>query len=271
MSELVKLDQSRLHDYSILLQSVFQKNYFSKEYLKWQYFDNPLGPAVGFDYVFNGSVVAHYACIPISISGSDSQYLLSLNTATRPDFQGKGLFKKLANCTYEYASTEFQGVLGVANSQSFPGFIRSLGFQHIGNLDLRWGSLNRGSVMAQAVDYSDSILRWRLDSPRGGFSSSLTEGGTLVKRRLNPFLPPLSVLLAPASEDSLQEKQEILKFPRNGLTLDWNKHLPSLKGITLPERFKPSPLNLIFQDFQDSSRSSFSPVSTFTFLDFDAF
>jgi hypothetical protein len=268
--EIERISLSRLDQYAFLLRSVFQKKFLTPEYLQWQYIDNPCGSAVGFDAISEGMVVAHYACIPIQIGMKSQPFLLSLNTATTPRFQGQGLFKRLALSTYEDSSKRFQGVIGVANQNSFPGFIRSLGFHHLGNLDLRLGQLSRPETELDEVRYSSEYLSWRTSSPRGGFSTLKLDHGSIVKRKVSRFLPKLETYV-PGDDlhkgvDDLREVQG-----RVALTLDWTSSKVWKRGILLPERLKPSPLHLIYRDLAHRSQTSDSPLTRFTFLDFDAF
>ena len=69
---------------------------FSREYIDWLYSCNPDGKVVGFDARDGDRLAAHYVCIPARAQVGDEEVrvLLSLNTATHPDYQGKGLFRR---------------------------------------------------------------------------------------------------------------------------------------------------------------------------------
>ena len=98
---------------------------FSFEYIKWQYMDNPNGQVVSYNaFDENNNLAAHYAAIPIKMSFGNEIVpgLLSLNTATHPNHQGKKLFTKLATLTYEKAyDMGYKFVIGVANANSTHG------------------------------------------------------------------------------------------------------------------------------------------------------
>ena len=55
---------------------------------------NPDGYAIGFNAWSGSTLVGQYACIPsrIQIQGSIARAMLSLNTATHPEYEGKGIF-----------------------------------------------------------------------------------------------------------------------------------------------------------------------------------
>ena len=115
----------------------------SVDYLKWLYVDNPEGEVVGFNAIEGDRLAAHYVCVPmrVNIHGASMRVLLSLNTATHPDFQGQGLFTKLAERTYEAGTTDgFHAVYGVANANSTPGFLRKLAFDLISPLESKMGT-----------------------------------------------------------------------------------------------------------------------------------
>jgi GNAT superfamily N-acetyltransferase len=105
-----RCDESKLQDYADLLANSFIDFQPSVEYLDWLYFQNPRGSVFGFDAYDGDLLVAHYACIPIKINAFRQNSLLSLNTATHPDYQGRGLFRLLANKTFESAAETFANV-----------------------------------------------------------------------------------------------------------------------------------------------------------------
>ena len=107
------------------------KHVFSSSTFQHWYLDNPNGRVVSFNAFFEDIIVAHYALIPVQmkIDGNVVDGLLSMATVTDPNHQGKGLFKKLARHTYEYATTiGYKFVIGVANANSYPGFIKYFNF-----------------------------------------------------------------------------------------------------------------------------------------------
>ena len=86
---------SALEGYSRLLSQVFGAGpRFTGAALAWRYGANPLGQVVGTDAFVGDDLAAHYATCPapISVGGRGVKALLSLNTATHPDHQGRGLF-----------------------------------------------------------------------------------------------------------------------------------------------------------------------------------
>ena len=163
--------------YSELLSGSFPtaRNRFTVAYLRWLYFGNPAGNAVGYDAWDGNVLAAHYVCVPLTIllRGKTVLALLSLNTATHPNYQGKGLFTKLAERTYEKAiGTGFACVVGIANSNSTPGFLRKLGFDLVVPLAAKIGlgefksgwEHNLANIEFMHL-WTDASLQWRSNNP----------------------------------------------------------------------------------------------------------
>jgi len=105
-------------------------------FFDWQYRRNPEGRAVISCAVGpGGMIVAQYATIPIPLRFKGTRIVgsLSLNTATHPDYRRLGLFTKTAMAVYE--QLQRQGIaytLGFPNENSYPGFVKKLGFADLG-------------------------------------------------------------------------------------------------------------------------------------------
>jgi GNAT superfamily N-acetyltransferase len=250
-----------ISDYEELLTRVFQKEHLTREYLDWLYFQNPNGAAVGYDAFCGKTLIGHYVCIPISIDTYEKPALLSLNTVVDPKYQGKGLFKLLAEMTFKSAKGEYSCVIGVANKKSFRGFIRHLGFEHLGDLDLRFGNLGR-ATLGQRI-YSSSELQWRSRNPVGRLRLRALPNvsRTLVSRKFRGFarISALVKTNGPESQSSISPDKFAI-----GLTLDWRRGKSPI--LFLPKRFKPSPLHLIFKPLADDD----CKISSWSFPDFDA-
>ena len=132
-----------------LMELVFGKGRLtSEEFFDWQYKKNPAGRAVIVCcQSSDGTLAAVYSVIPLPlvIDGGRTQGSLSLNTATHPAFQRRGLFVKAAEMVYAHLAEIGIGLtIGFPNHLSYPGFIKRLGFADVGRartfrhvLDLR--------------------------------------------------------------------------------------------------------------------------------------
>jgi hypothetical protein len=113
----------------------------NKVYLEWQYLKNPLGKPFLFTSRESKSneLAGQYLVVPLNFTVGNEiiKGSLSLNTLTRPKFQGKGLFTKMAKATYEDCmSNNAYLTIGFPNPQSYPGFVRKLDFEHLGDIPL---------------------------------------------------------------------------------------------------------------------------------------
>jgi len=272
------LDDVEICSVNTLLNEVFPKAGFTEALLQWQYTQNPEGQAVGFNaYAEDGKLVAHYATMPVTarLFGHEERGLLSLNTATHPSQTGKGLFTQLAKATYDRAATTgFGFVVGVANAVSTHGFVNKLDFQFVGPLRAMVGIGSPALGTDCALDFerlwSPSTLIWRLQHPakeygrlEHGNQSSITASTGF------PFITAVLGRFESALLRAQQERRPVALQLHIGLNpaVDWTKSL----YVNVPQRLRPSPLNLIFLDLTGRERRIDLERVLFRALDFDAY
>lgn len=255
--ERVVNDAQRLRGEAQLLATVFPAtSRYTSEYLRWQYFANPDGDIVGFDAYDGDRLAAHYVVQPLeaSLFGRRAKGVLSLNTATHPQHQGRGLFVRLASATYELArELGYEFVVGVANANSTPGFIKRLSFQFVAPLEAQIGIGAMDSSSLDAPDFervwSDDARHWRLTSPTAQYRLSR---GRLFSRTHLPFVQMQLATSAWPAERTTATAMPALMTAWIGLnpTRRW-------KGVALPvpRRMRPSPLNFIFRDLTGAART----------------
>ncbi|VVE01987.1 hypothetical protein PHO31112_02182 [Pandoraea horticolens] len=252
------------------------------EFLKWLYFENPEGHVVGFDAFDGDRLIAHYACIPttIRLRGDVVRALLSLNTATHPDFQGKGLFSKLADMTYRHAADlGFDCVYGVANANSTPGFVRKLGFHLVQPLDARIGFGTIGidfSAVARDAEFERAwkpeALSWRQANPINPIRSwrqhdRLRFEAKAAGRWVSAIaeLPEAGVQAKDSEPPGIQSPARVFL----GLVPDGACAFRTYWQI--PARWRPSPLNFIYRSLtKDGDQVSCGKIQ-FSFMDFDGY
>lgn len=266
-------DDKRLVAEANLLADVFPgSDRYNYDYLKWQYFKNPDGPIVGFDAYNAGTIAAHYVALPIDavVFNKPSKGLLSLNTATRPEHQGKGLFSRLASETYNLArDLGYEFVVGVANANSTPGFVRKLGFQLVAPLD---ASVGFGVVKARPISdvafqrrWSTTSHAWRLANPAGKYFCSK---GLIFSRTHNRFIR-MQLTLSNSDADSTRNDSGVP--PVNAwIGLHPRSYWQGL-AIPVPRRIRPSPLNFIFLDLTGKARKLDPRAVIVDALAFDAY
>lgn len=276
-------EASALDAYAGLFRACFPSaTHLDRRYLQWLYADNPAGPVVGMDAWDGGRLAAHYVCVPAAArwQGRDCRVLLSLNTATHPEYQGKGLFTRLAERTYaEGAQRGFSAVYGVANANSTPGFVRKLGFGLVGALDARVG-VGRIDRMAPADRQRESdfhrlwtaeALHWRCANPARPYRVARLSAEALGVSAATGWFG----LRAWAELPSVADPSASGNPPRT-LRL----HLGLRPGraassagtwVDIPRRLRASPLNLIFRSLEDGHLPPDPRAVFFGVLDFDAF
>ena len=273
------VDKGSIEGYSYLLSKVFNNpKLFNNEYLKWQYADNPDGPIVGFNAFSGDSLAAHYVTQPMQavIDGQKKKGLLSLNTATHPDHQGKGLFVKLADRTYQYAADNgYDFVIGVANQNSVHGFTKKLGFQLVGQLHALLGMGNLPfsddlSGFSYSRYWTPEALAWRLTNPNVNYGVSI--GHNIVISSATAY-PAIAATLGVFKGSGYNVSPQKAPFSLLNLWIGANKDITSETNLyfNIPNRLRPAPLYLIFKSLKDNiSPLNFDDVY-FQALDFDAY
>lgn len=263
----------RIATYAALLSAVFPGTHrFDPSYLHWQYVENPDGEVVGFDALSGDELAAHYVTIPVSAvyKGEMIKGVLSLNTATHPNHQGKGLFTRLASQTYDLAqSLGYKFVIGVANQNSTPGFLRKLGFDLVSPLDVRFGL---GAPSDSEIEpefqrhWSAEAFAWRLSNPSTTYrvrnSRIFADSGHLGIRMLLASRP---IAEARGEQDGFFATHPVTAWVGLKPAFAWEG-----LGFPLPGALRPSPLNFIFKSLSDLPCPS-ADRTLFEAIDFDAY
>ncbi|KQQ33672.1 GNAT family acetyltransferase [Duganella sp. Leaf126] len=289
----IRTDDDALAGYARLLAACFPgTRKFTGPYLQWLYRDNPDGAALGFDAWDGDQLAAHYVCIAaravIDGAAVPVPVLLSLNTATHPAYQGRGLFTRLAALTYAAgAGRGCHGVYGVANAHSTPGFVRKLGFQLVRPLEARIGCGRLPPRAPGALSFvrhwDQASLAWRAACP----------GKPLDVRRCGPVwqfrAPALPLVHAYAELAASPEPDWSLpgvggaRWGAAPLRLFLGLRPAAGSGgavgvhgvygayLRIPQRLRPSPLNLIYLPLAEGSVRLAPEAIDFSFLDFDAY
>jgi GNAT superfamily N-acetyltransferase len=276
----VRCDEAAYADYVRLFADCFPGvDKFKRDYIDWLYSCNPDGKVVGFDARDGDRLAAHYVCIPARarVGNEEVPVLLSLNTATHPDYQGKGLFTKLAELTYAAgAKLGYDAVYGVANANSTPGFTRKLGFQLVGPLQASVGigplgiefASNSSSLQFRRF-WSEQALAWRCASPVNPIGVQTGQGRSTL---LAPV--PGSPLKAAADIDTavsdVKKTSSIspLRLFLGQVPAAWQRRA---FYVDIPKRLRPSPLNLIYRSLTGRVKTIDPDAVFLGFIDFDAY
>ncbi|MFT5486606.1 MAG: GNAT superfamily N-acetyltransferase [Paracoccaceae bacterium] len=109
----------------------------NRSYDHWRFFAGPYGNCPSVIAMDGARAVAFYTVWPVKlklgneiVSGAQS-----MDTMTHPDYRGRGLFIKLAMACYEIcAERGYEALYGFPNSNSYPGFLRRLNWDHTGDI-----------------------------------------------------------------------------------------------------------------------------------------
>jgi hypothetical protein len=233
---------------------------------------------VGADAWDGDRLAAHYVTCPLvaRIDGQVVRGLLSLNTATHPDYQGQGLFTRLAQAAYDQGAEAGYGfVVGVANANSTPGFLRKLAFQDVARLQA--GLLARAprAFASRPIQYEGAwrpdLLAWRLANPEGRYATARRGKllGVWAKTHL-PFVRCGAFLMDPGTDVGTSGAPPLAATLFIGLEprLDLARH----GFLPIPERMRPSPLNLIWRPLAPGAPMTLNlGAVAFNFLDFDPY
>jgi len=292
-----------------LLAEVFPHSHIANvDYLRWLYEESPFGPVVESNLDDDRGRVGHYALVPIALArdGVDYPAALSLNTAVHERGRGGGVFVELGERTVaKAAEMGLESVVGVANANSTPGFVRRLGFElltplparmvtplpgtsaGIHSAEVRYGSggwelgPEDDAVLSvprrgEARRWTAQTLAWRLRRPRAGYAVHRGPGllaFTCLERRAGLRIAVLLKVFA-AAPLSGGECRALVRAACRHHRAPFALHaglndLVDFGGIAVPRRLRTSPLNLIYRSLVTPPREA--SIVRFEFLDFDAY
>jgi hypothetical protein len=279
------------------------------EYLEWLYEQSPFGGVIETNLDDQLGRAGHYALVPMTLSrdGTNLDAALSLNTAVHERARGGGAFVRLASETIEQARRRgVRAVIGVANANSTPGFIRRLDFELVqplpanvlvptpgptGDIRSAWASpdaFSPGGLVAgtealldapaagEARRWTIETLRWRLARPGSKYAVHRSDGILAVSCCDERHGIRVAVLLKVFADKAMSaaNRRAIVRavcwFHRAPVALHVGlNHRAYFSGVPLPKRMRESPLNLIFRRLEDVTRPA--SIVNFEFLDFDAY
>ena len=229
---------------------------FTEETFQFWYQDNPNGRVVSFNAFWGEEMVAHYALIPMkmSISGRVASGLLSMATVTHPQHRGKGLFKMLAKQSYGFAADQgYEFVVGVANANSYPGFIKYFDFQDVGQLEVMLGFSRKVQPESEKmfkVFWDAESLAWRLGRKGRYCKKDAVAYGTksVWKFKKAPLIHTFMGCLDPEMMNRLSLPEANMVVRPLNLYVGMGSNARELGYRPVPKFIKHSPFHLIFLD-----------------------
>lgn len=113
---------------------------YSRDFFAWKHQDNPFGSSPGLVAVHEGRVVGVRLFLRwrLEAAGEPVLAVRAVDTATDPQFQGRGIFRRLTLELLEQldAAGEAHLVFNTPNTNSRPGYLK-MGWQPVGTLPVR--------------------------------------------------------------------------------------------------------------------------------------
>jgi predicted N-acetyltransferase YhbS len=122
------------------LRELFESSFGHRRdeaYDTWRFLQTPGGLAPTVVAIDGDRFAGSYTVSPttLDIGGERVRGAQSLDTMTHPDFRGRGLFTQLALACFErLAADGYEVLYGFPNPMSYPGFIRKLNWDHVGDV-----------------------------------------------------------------------------------------------------------------------------------------
>jgi GNAT superfamily N-acetyltransferase len=117
-------------------------------FFAWKHDDNPFGPSPAWVAVERGEIVGFRTFLRWELArGAERMRMVrAVDTATGPDHQGKGIFRRLTeNAVSELTAAGYDGVFNTPNARSRPGYLK-MGWTELGRPTL--GARPRGPFAA---------------------------------------------------------------------------------------------------------------------------
>lgn len=262
---------------SALLRMVFPKaRHLTPRYLEWQYARNPDGEAVSYSAFAGADLVGHLTGMALAarIEGEARRGLLLLNSAVHPQHRRRGLQSRLSEAIFaEGARRGYSFSISTGNRWSTKPLLTR--YQPIGLLEARIGvGWPRGGRPLALPSFeriwSDAAMAWRLANPERPYAVRRRGDGIAVTAGAG--LPGIGAILYEGRGDPRLAGDG----PAAGPLRVWLGRDPRIAWarstfLPIPERLRPSPLNLFFRDLTGGGFVPDPARLIFQGLDFDAY
>ena len=278
--------------------------------LRWYYDENPAGRAAGGRVEEDGKRLGNYALIPNrfrSVTGEERVLGIGVDLAVDPDARGSGAFRRTVEDSYARGTEQgFDGILGVANANSAPRMVATLGWRSLPSLPValipalgrasgfRSTTINestidvvnglvdeeflRTSTSGFAPVWTPELLRWRLSRPGHDYSVHISDDLVVVSTRTHVSQLPFGILLGVLQRRTTapipvgRVAAVVGRHHKAPFVIHWGRS-PALRmrGLPLPQKLMPSPLSLVLHPFVDDFDRDAFELGEFGFLDFDAY
>ena len=269
-------------------------------HLAWYYHQNPTGRAAVGQAHDEGRLVGNYALVPLRFrSATGPAIVLGLggDLSVHPAARGSGAYRRTVEDSYRVGTEAgLDGILGVANAESAPRMVKTMGWRMLPLLTSRLlvatpgrhgfaaHPVNRSlldsntiqqmlpqevpvSANGHGATWDSDHLRWRLGRPGADYvvherDDVLLVSTTTTVRRLRVAVL-LKVLPRQVQTDPIPSgplAAALATHHCTPLVLHWGAN-PSVRflRISIPHRLQPSPLALVVHPFADNGVPRFDP------------
>lgn len=171
----------------------------SGRYWRWKHVENPFGESPVLVAEEAGQLIGVRAFMRWGWekAGASFSALRAVDTATHPEHQGKGIFKKLTLALLDQCTREGDHfIFNTPNEKSRPGYLK-MGWQEIGKIPVRlairrpWNMLRRSTVDPEsAAAVAATLQAYRLDSLwNSGIPEVLCKGRAPGESLYTPLSP----------------------------------------------------------------------------------
>ncbi|MCB1005827.1 MAG: hypothetical protein KDB35_16710 [Acidimicrobiales bacterium] len=236
---------------------------------------------------------------------------LIVNASASPKVTRMGKYIKLLVATREaVAAHGGLGIFGVSNDAGTPAALAAPGHTYVEampvvarpanpfvrgvrseRVDASWLAGDAADRLIDAIDqtprderwsqrWTPALLRWRLSNPGGAYSVHWCRDVIGISTRVKVKAVPVAVVLGLFRRTSAAT-DVVSGAPVFGAAARHHKVVATVyagtnnrvetKGVTLPRRYLPSPLNILFASGEDDYDPTTFRLSSIEFLDFDAF
>jgi hypothetical protein len=263
---------------SALLREVFpHAPYLTPDYLRWLYMENPEGRALGWNAFFDGEMIGHCAGQPLtaSLDGAPHRGILLLNTAARRQHMRQNVTRRTSDPMFEEAARQgYSFAIAVGNAFSTKPLLTR--FAMVGPLEARIGvgcpaRGPRNFTPSFERIWTPETLRWRLSNPERTYA--VRARGTDLTVVSPSGRPGTSAILydghnawdMPSSRNRTPDPLHVW------LGLDSSIAWRRSAYVRIPDRLRPSPLNLVFKDLTGGALQPDAGRILFRAMDFDPF
>jgi len=268
-----------------LLGLVFpDAHHMTPAYLKSLYFGNPLGESWGLScFDDDGRLVGHTIMIPIKgrVFGEVENGVWPFQLASHPQARMKGMFRSLITTVFEEAAERgFTFISGVGNQNSTPIFVKLFGAPTaVCPLDAKIGvgpippSRPMPDCNFQRIWDDPAMLRWRLGHTTGAPYRVQWRGDTghlladTGRHGTQAVLGTFTRDMLPTDLPEQRSHNPLRLWIGSDPTRKWTKSL----YFDVPQRMRPSPLNLLWLDITGRNRRIAPDKVQFELVNFDAY